>query len=295
MQTNSHSIPNGCQGRCLQIHAFWRFCARVDLVDHQFLAPFVYLPRLHYGVVTHLKSRTKDVLGDYIVDVLDGLKTNLEAKAKKAERKTMVQAALVSSSSSAAALANVFLVNNYYFIWKSVTAHPNLTDAVGNEFIQIYANWIEEQKAVYRKSWEKPVSYLLDDTYKSNKALGSGTPKAHTLTKSRFKSFNSDIASLFTQQVQFFIPDDDLRRSMRTMLVKMVVPQYQAFLAKYGDETFSKHPEKYIKFDADILETLLGRFFEGSLKSSSNLSDLIDSLNQQTDLSEAPSMWHIYK
>lgn len=239
------------------------------------------------------KSRTKDVLGDYIVDVLDGLKTNLEAKAKKAERKTMVQAALVSSSTSASALANVFLVNNYYFIWKSVTSHPNLTDAVGNEIIQIYANWIEEQKAVYRKSWEKPVSYLLDDTYKSNKALGSGTPKAHSLTKSRFKSFNSDIASLFTQQVQFFIPDDDLRRSMRTMLVKMVVPQYQAFLAKYGDETFSKHPEKYIKFDADILETLLGRFFEGSLKSSSNLSDLIDSLNQQTDLSEAPSMWHI--
>jgi hypothetical protein len=244
-------------------------------------------------LLPHSKSRTKDILGDYIVDVIDGLKLNLEAKAKKAERKTVVQASaalVISSATSASSLANVFLINNYYFIWKSITSDHNLSEAVGPEFIQSYSNWIEEQKAVYRKSWEKPISYLLDDTFKSNKALGTNTSKAHTLTKSRFKSFNSDIAALFTQQVQFFIPDDDLRRSMRTMLVKMVVPQYQAFLAKYGDETFSKHPEKYIKFDADVLETLLGRFFEGSLKSASNLSDLIDSLNQQADLSEAPSI-----
>jgi hypothetical protein len=239
------------------------------------------------------KSRTKDPLGDYIVETIEGLKTNLEAKAKKVERKNVVQAStalVISSATSSSTLANVFLINNYYFIWKSVSSHENLSTAVGPDFVNSYSNWIEDQKTVYRKSWEKPVSYLLDDTYKSNKALGSGGSKAHSLTKSRFKSFNSDIGALFTQQVQFFIPDDDLRRSMRTMLVKMVVPQYQAFLAKYGDEPFSKHPEKYVKFDADVLETLLGRFFEGSLKSSSNLSDLIDSLQTQADLSEAPSL-----
>jgi hypothetical protein len=238
------------------------------------------------------KSRTRDPLGDYIVEVIEGLKSNLEAKAKKAERKTVVQASaalVLSNSSSASSLANVFLINNYYFIWKSVSSNPDLSEVLGSEFVQTYSNWVEEQKTVYRKSWEKPVSYLLDDTYKNNKSLGTAGSKGYSITKSRFKNFNSDIADLFTQQVQFFIPDDDLRRSMRTMLVKMVVPQYQAFLAKYGDDNFSKHPEKYIKFDADVLETLLGRFFEGSLKSSSNLSNLIDSLQQQ-DLSEAPSM-----
>lgn len=239
------------------------------------------------------KTRTKDLLGDYIVEVIEGLKSNLEAKAKKAERKTVVQAsaALVrSSATSSSALANVFLINNFYFIWKSVSTNQNLSEAVGADFVNSYSNWVEEQKSIYRKSWEKSISYLLDDTYKASKGLTQGSSKAFQLIKSRFKSFNSDIADLFTQQVQFFIPDDDLRRSMRTMLVKMVVPQYQAFLAKYGDEAFSKHPEKYIKFDADVLEMLLGKFFDGSLKSSSNLSSLIDSLQQQADLSEAPSL-----
>lgn len=239
------------------------------------------------------KSRSSDPLGDYIVDVIDGLKANLETKAKRAERKTVVQASaslVVSSATSSSALANVFLINNYYFVWKSFNSNQNLTNAAGNEFVTQWANWVEDQKAIYRKSWERTVSYLLDDTYKTNKAFLAGGAKTNGITKSRFKSFNSDIGELFTQQVQFFIPDDDLRRSMRTMLVKMVVPQYQAFLAKYGDENFSKHPEKYIKFDADVLETLLGRFFEGSLKSSSNMADLIDSLQQQSDLSEAPSM-----
>lgn len=239
------------------------------------------------------KTRTKDLLGDYIVETIEGLKANLEAKARKAERKTVVQAsaALVrSSATSSAALANVFLVNNFYFIWKSVSSNQNLSEAVGTEFVNSYSNWVEEQKVIYKKSWERPISYLLDDTYRANKGITPGSSKAYQLIKTRFKSFNSDIAELFTQQVQFFIPDDDLRRSMRTMLVKMVVPQYQAFLAKYGDEAFSKHPEKYIKFDADVLEMLLGKFFDGSLKSSSNLSTLIDSLQQQADLSEAPSM-----
>ena len=240
------------------------------------------------------KSRSSDPLGDYIVDVIEGLKSNLEIKAKKAERKTVAQAsaALVGggSTTSSSALANAFLINNFYFVWKSISSNQNLTNAVGNEFVNSWSNWVEDQKAIYRKSWERTVSYLLDDTYKNNKAFTAGGAKANAITKSRFKSFNSDIGELFTQQVQFFIPDDDLRRSMRTMLVKMVVPQYQAFLAKYGDENFSKHPEKYIKFDADVLETLLGRFFEGSLKSSSNMEDLIDSLQQQADLSEAPSM-----
>lgn len=240
------------------------------------------------------KTRTKDLLGDYIVEVIEGLKSNLEAKAKKVERKTVVQAsaALVrgSGTTSASALANVFLINNYYFIWKSVSTNQNLSDAVGTEFVNSYSNLVEDQKVIYRKSWEKSISYLLDDTYKSSKGLAAGGSKTNQLIKTRFKSFNGDIADLFTQQVQFFIPDDDLRRSMRTMLVKMVVPQYQAFLAKYGDEAFSKHPEKYIKFDADVLEMLLGKFFDGSLKSSSNLSALIDSLQQQADLSEAPSL-----
>lgn len=226
--------------------------------------------------ITELKE--SNIFANYIASAINKLKENLELKAKKAEKKNVAQVStsiIYSSATSLSALSNIFLINNYYFILKSISNQP-ISLEIGDTIIEEYSNLFEEQKDVYKQSWSKILNYLSEDNNKTS----LNTKKTNESIKQKFKSFNSAIAELFTQQVQFFISDIDLRRSMRSILLKIVVPPYQSFLEKYKDFEFTKHREKYIKFDSDTLEILLGKFFEGYLKSSSKLHELIVSIQQ---------------
>lgn len=65
--------------------------------------------------------------------------------------------------------------------------------------------------------------------------------------------------------MQFFIADDDLRAALRGELMALLVPPYKQFLSKYGNEDFAKKKDKYLKYSAESLEAMIGKFFEGQL------------------------------
>jgi len=66
---------------------------------------------------------------------------------------------------------------------------------------------------------------------------------------------------LYKIQQQYSIPDRELRTKIRRGVVDLLIPLYKTFLDRHKDSNFTKHPEKYIKYDPAQLERMLNEFF----------------------------------
>jgi exocyst complex component 7 len=182
--------------------------------------------------------------------VLANLKENLDEKARKERNKT---------------LANIFLLNNYYFVLKSLDGSGSvLGSEVGARAIQSYRGWVDEQRELYRSTFDPIMDYLDEDKYKmkDTKTLGS---KDKTTLKSRFSGFNKDFEEAYELQNRLFVPDDGLRTELRRELRARILPAYRSFLDRWGDGSFTKNPGKYVKISAEAMESMLNKFFDGAL------------------------------
>lgn len=181
------------------------------------------------------------------------LKDNLDEKARKEKNKT---------------LSNVFLLNNYYFVVKSLDgANNQLGSEVGSRAMQQCRSWVDEQRDTYRATIDTLTEYLNEDKYrdkiKETRSLGK---KEKAVLKGRFSGFNKDFEDMFEMQTRLFVPDESLRTELRRELRSKILPAYRAFLDKWGDSAFTKNPGKYVKFSAEALESMLNKFFDGALK-----------------------------
>ncbi len=62
----------------------------------------------------------------------------------------------------------------------------------------------------------------------------------------------------------YSVTDSDLRSQLRTANVQHIVPLYETFLATYSKVEFSSQPGKYVKYNVQVLEGLLNKFFDES-------------------------------
>lgn len=53
------------------------------------------------------------------------------------------------------ALTAIYLLNNYYFIWKGVKAHAELSKEVGSQVLDGYQQRVHEQQELYKRTWSK--------------------------------------------------------------------------------------------------------------------------------------------
>ncbi len=90
-------------------------------------------------------------------------------------------------------------------------------------------------------------------------------------THALYQGFNAEFEDNFSNQVQFFIADDDLRTALRGELMALLVPPYKQFLSKYGHEEFAKKKDKYLKYSAESLEGMISKFFDGALTKGKQL------------------------
>lgn len=117
----------------------------------------------------------------------------------------------------------------------------------------------------------------------------------------RFKQFNALFDEVHIRQVSWTIPDLELRSAVQLQVAEVLVPAYRSFLRRYRwaqnsplfwstswspghfsgslilffsrsileqGSTFGKtpNPQKYIKYNPDDLDSLLGELFEGKQK-----------------------------
>jgi len=163
------------------------------------------------------------------------------------------------------ALSNIFLVVNYYYIWKNVKS-SKLKEEIGDD-LEILNSWVEEQKEIYRKTWNKALEYILDEEFKGKakdriKARIMGG-KQNAIIKARFEGVNHEIEELFATQKHFFIADEELRNQMRQETKERIIPLYKQFIEKYSSVNFTKNIGKYLRYSPETLEGMLNQFFEG--------------------------------
>lgn len=76
-----------------------------------------------------------------------------------------------------------------------------------------------------------------------------------------FQGFNKEMDEIFRLQKAFAIPDPELRQCLRDDNLNFILPFYSAFLKRYQSTSFTKNPDKYIKYkEADVRKFIVGFF-----------------------------------
>lgn len=76
------------------------------------------------------------------------------------------------------------------------------------------------------------------------------------------QGFNKEMEEISKIQRGYSIPDVELRESLKRDNKELILPKYNAFYERYSNFTFSKNPEKYIKYNPAQVSALIDRFFD---------------------------------
>ncbi|KAK3239191.1 hypothetical protein CYMTET_50865 [Cymbomonas tetramitiformis] len=176
------------------------------------------------------------------------LQTNLETKASCYKRK---------------ALAQVFMMNNMHYIVKSVRKTPEMLTLLGEEWADRQDDIVEQYCESYRlSSWADAMEYVsaveLDGT--------AMREKDRAMIKEKFRNFNTRLEELHHEQAQWAVPDPDLRVALRNSIIQLILPSYGMFVEEFPASTFTKYPDKYIKYSPKRVEAMVQDLFENKVK-----------------------------
>nr|CAD1826095.1 unnamed protein product [Ananas comosus var. bracteatus] len=83
--------------------------------------------------------------------------------------------------------------------------------------------------------------------------------------RERFRSFNAAFDEVHRVQATWIVPDAQLREELRISIAEKLLPAYRSFLGRFRQHIENgRHPEMYIKYSVEDLETAATDFFEGS-------------------------------
>uniref|UniRef100_A0A8C8YS94 Exocyst complex component 7 n=1 Tax=Prolemur simus TaxID=1328070 RepID=A0A8C8YS94_PROSS len=194
---------------------------------------------------------SKRLLSTYICKVLGNLQLNLLSKSKVYEDP---------------ALSAIFLHNNYNYILKSLEKSEliQLVAVTQKTAERSYREHIEQQIQTYQRSWLKVTDYI---TEKNLPVFQSGVKlrdKERQMIKERFKGFNDGLEELCKIQKAWAIPDTEQRDKIRQAQKNIVKETYRAFLHRFGNVSFTKNPDKYIKYQVEQVGDMIDRLFDTS-------------------------------
>lgn len=194
----------------------------------------------------------RKAVGQYLVRVLDALNFNMEHKAKNFESPY---------------LAAIFLLNNFHFVHKMFSQNDELLSLLEEAFADIethYSGLVMHQGRAYQRGFQKLISYLGQEVSLIHRSSGDKiSNQKRQVLKDKFKGFNTEMEELLKIQRDWSLPDPLLRSRVRNDNVELIVPLYTTFHDLYGSLSFTKNPEKYLKYTPDSLNQLLLTFFDG--------------------------------
>ncbi|KAG7491215.1 hypothetical protein MATL_G00000550 [Megalops atlanticus] len=194
---------------------------------------------------------SRRLLSTYICKVLGNLQLNLLSKSKVYEDP---------------ALSAVFLLNNYNYTLKSLEKSELIQlVAVTNKKVESsYRELIEQQVQVYQRSWWKVMEHLMDRNMPTFQPGTKLKDKERQMIKDKFKGFNDGLEELCKIQKVWAIPDTEQRDAIRRAQKRMVSEAYRNFLHRYSSISFTKNPDKYLKYKPEHVEEMIERLFDTS-------------------------------
>ncbi|KAF9083262.1 exocyst complex component exo70 [Mortierella sp. AD031] len=213
------------------------------------------------------RSGRSAVLQHYFADVLEALVQNIDSKSRFYKK--------------GQSLTQLFLLNNYFYISKSVRTTPGLLDVInGSDAANappnsltsaVYERPLKQNVDLYQDNWKGCVEHLMDVTYVQDGGLQQVLNSSQRqMVKDKFKNFNHDFDELWKSQKQYSIPDMDLRALVLKDVNQIMIPMYDKFLTKYassgghGTMEFTKNAQKYIRYDVSMIKDMVNQFFTSS-------------------------------
>ncbi|XP_072148596.1 exocyst complex component EXO70A1 isoform X1 [Setaria viridis] len=226
---------------------------------------FDYQSSLKQIFKTHVtEDGTNSDLVSQIVDVVHALETNLEAKSKQYENHC---------------LAHLFLMNNIQYIIRSI-CRSEVKEFFADDWIQRRRRIVQQHATQYRRiSWRKASDFLsvkgitsslsstVESTQGSMPTIGSNSSTtSKSVVKERFRSFTMQFEEVCQTQINWVVPDRELRDNLILAIAEILIPAYREFLKRFGPLVgSSRNPSKYIKYNPDELEEALGNLFAKKL------------------------------
>ncbi|KAK4791589.1 hypothetical protein SAY86_032002 [Trapa natans] len=160
-------------------------------------------------------------------------------------------------------LAHLFLMNNVHYIVHKVKGSPELREMTGDDYLRKLTGKFRQAAMSYqRATWVKVLYCLRDEGLHVSGGFSSGISKS--ALRERFKTFNAMFEEVHRIQATWLIPENQLREELRISISEKLIPAYRSFLGRFRSHIENgRHPENYIKYTVEDLETAVLDFFEG--------------------------------
>ncbi|KAK9734440.1 hypothetical protein RND81_04G139800 [Saponaria officinalis] len=161
-------------------------------------------------------------------------------------------------------LAHLFMMNNMHYIVQKIKGSPELREMIGDEYLRKLTGKYRVAATNYqRATWIKVLHCLRDEGLHVKGSFSSGVSKS--VLKERFKSFNAIFEEVHRTQATWLVPDNQLRDELRISIAERLLPAYRSFLGRFRTHIESgRHPEQYIKYSWEDLDTAVLDLFEGN-------------------------------
>merc|ERR1719376_285138 len=190
-------------------------------------------------------------LAKYLVNVLSSLNANLTNKTKAYEDD---------------ALKQVFVLNNYHFIYSKLKDLLALLRRANPEIDSVYAGRIESAKAGFMQKWLDVSMVLKQDEHfvLAQVQQGKLKDKERKAVKDKFSNFNQDFELLVRKQQRWSVPDQENREELRREVKEALRGPYDQMYKKYRMVPFATNITKYLKFTADDVDAEVYKLFSQS-------------------------------
>ncbi|KAM3308264.1 exocyst complex component EXO70A1 [Capsicum chacoense] len=160
-------------------------------------------------------------------------------------------------------LAHLFMMNNVHYIVQKIKGSPELREMVGDDCLRKLTGKFRQAATTYqRATWVNVLHCLRDEGLHVKGNFSSGVSKS--ALRERFKTFNAMFEEVHRTQSTWLIPDTQLREELRISISEKLIPAYRSFLGRFRSHIESgRHPENYIKYSGEDIETAVLDFFEG--------------------------------
>lgn len=160
-------------------------------------------------------------------------------------------------------LAHLFMMNNVHYIVQKVKGSPELREMIGDDYLRKLTGKFRQAATSYqRATWVRVLYCLRDEGLHVSGSFSSGVSK--NALRERFKTFNAMFEEVHRTQATWLIPDNQLREELRISISEKLIPAYRSFLGRFRSHIESgRHPENYMKYSVEDLESAVLDFFEG--------------------------------
>ncbi|CAJ1789018.1 unnamed protein product [Sphenostylis stenocarpa] len=198
----------------------------------------------HLAVKKEACSDAPSPFSAQVLRVMDLLDSSLEGKARLYKE---------------VALSNFFMMNNGRYMLQKIKSSSEMSKVLGDNWIRKKSSELRNYHKNYqRETWSRVLQCLNHEGLNVN-------GKVHKPSlKERFKSFNSLFDEIHKTQSSWVVKDEQLQSELRVSISAVIIPAYRSFVARFA-QTFDpgRQTEKYIKYQAEDIETYIEELFDG--------------------------------